>query len=71
MNIENLITKWGQYHNISAAIISIIKLNNNNVIDYVYPASNTNITTNTLFGVGSITKTFVSAAILKLYEKKN
>lgn len=70
--LQNFIEKWRIENNIPAVTLSV-ELPNQKLTTYVSGTTTLNgsekITANELFGVGSITKTFISATILQLQEQ--
>ncbi|MDF2691211.1 MAG: putative D-stereospecific peptide hydrolase [Gammaproteobacteria bacterium] len=71
-NIQNFINTWRVQNNIPAVAVSISlpkQLPQTYVSGNTTLNGNTPITANSLFGVGSITKTFVAALILQLQQE--
>ena len=72
-NFQSTLNHWREKNNLTSAVVSIEDLETHQVQNYVSGTVTQNgktpVTPSTLYGVGSISKTFVSATLLQLQEE--
>lgn len=72
-SFQNTLNQWRVQNQLTSAVVSIQDLDTHQVQNYVSGTRTQNgktpVTPNTLYGVGSISKTFASATLLQLQEE--
>ncbi len=71
--LQSFLDSWRSNHHITSVVVSTEDLNTKNITTYISGLVTRHddqpVTAETLYGVGSITKTFVAAALLQLQEE--
>ena len=71
-NFQQFLDQWRSQHHVTSVVVSIEEINTYHVTTYVSGTTqhnNTPVTMKTVYGVGSISKTFVAAALLQLQQE--
>ncbi len=72
-NFQSTLDQWRVQNHVTSTVVSIEDLNTNQIQNYVSGTITQNgkipVTPDTLYGVGSISKTFVSATLLQLQQE--
>ncbi len=72
-NFQNYLDEWRTQNQVTSVVVSTENLSTDKVVTYASGTTTlrgkTPVTTNSLYGVGSISKTFVAATILQLQEE--
>ncbi len=70
---QNLLNEWCNEHQLTSAVLSIANLKTGKIDDYtsgnIGLGSAPPVTSNSLYGVGSITKSFIAAIVLQLQQQ--